>query len=57
MVSGHLGAGKRVVCMDGLRPLRNEMLAKELSLVDVAGKKARRGAESGNPFIQVRDLY
>jgi hypothetical protein len=33
------------------------MLAKELSLVDVAGKKARRGAESGNPFIQVRDLY
>ena len=48
------GRGKRVVCMDGLDLY--EMLDKNLSFADVLSKKVRRAAESGNPFVRVRDL-
>jgi hypothetical protein len=34
-----------------------EMLDKNLSFADVMVKKVRRAAESGNPFVRVRDLY
>jgi hypothetical protein len=49
------GRGKRVVCMDGLDLY--EMLDRELSFADVMATKVRRAAESGNPFVRVRDLY
>jgi predicted protein tyrosine phosphatase len=49
------GRGKRVVCMDGLDLY--EMLDRGLTFVDVLARKVRRAAESGNPFIRVRDLY
>ena len=49
------GRAKRVVCMDGLDLY--EMLDKNLSFADVMAKKVRRAAESGNPFVRVRDLY
>lgn len=49
------GRGKRVVCMDGLDLY--EVLNRNLSLADVLFKKVRRAAESGNPFVTVRDLY
>lgn len=49
------GKGKRVICMDGLDLY--EMLDKNLSFGEVVSKKARRAAESGNPFARVRDLY
>jgi len=49
------GSGKRVVCMDGLDLY--EMLDKNLSFADVVAKKVRHAAESGNPFVRVRDLY
>src|SRR6267143_167969 len=49
------GRGKRVVCMDGLDLY--EMLDKNLPFGDVLSKKVRRAAESGNPFVRVRDLY
>jgi hypothetical protein len=49
------GRGKRVVCMDGFDFY--EMLDKNLSFADVMAKKVRRAAESGNPFVRVRDLY
>lgn len=49
------GRGKRVVCMDGLD--LHDMLDRGLSFSDVMATKVRRAAESGNPFIRVRDLY
>jgi len=49
------GRGKRVVCMDGLDLY--EILDKNLLFADVMSKKVRRAAESGNPFVRVRDLY
>jgi hypothetical protein len=49
------GRGKRVVCMDGLD--LHDMLDRGLSFADVMAKKVRRYAESGRPFIRVRDLY
>lgn len=49
------GRGKRVVCMDGFDLY--EMLDKNLSFADVMAKKVRHAAESGNPFVRVRDLY
>lgn len=41
--------------MDGLDLY--EMLDKNLSFADVMTKKVRRAAESGNPFVRVRDLF
>ena len=49
------GRGKRVVCMDGLDLY--DMLERGLSFGDVMSRKVRRAAESGNPFVRVRDLY
>lgn len=49
------GRGKRVVCMDGLDLY--ETLDRRLSLEDVIARKVRRAAESGQPFVRVRDLY
>lgn len=48
------GKGKSVVCMDGLD--LSEMLLNRLSLRDVLSKKVRRAAESGQPFVRLRDL-
>lgn len=49
------GRGKRVVCMDGLDLF--DMLDRNLSLADVVARKVRRAAESGTPFVRVRDLF
>jgi hypothetical protein len=49
------GRGKRVVCMDGLDLY--ELLNRHLSLAEILAKKIRRAAESGHPFVSVRDLY
>ncbi len=49
------GRGKRVVCMDGLD--LHDMLDRGLPFADVMAKKVRRAAETGKPFIRVRDLY
>lgn len=49
------GRGKRVVCMDGLDIY--EMLEKTLRFADVMSRKVRCAAETGNPFVRVRDLF
>jgi len=49
------GRGKRVVCMDGLDLY--ETLNRRLPLSDVLNAKVRRAAESGKPFVRVRDLF
>ena len=49
------GRGKRVVCMDGLDLF--EVLSRELSLSQVLERKVRRAAETGLPFVRVRDLF
>ncbi|WP_214654095.1 restriction endonuclease [Pseudomonas triticifolii] len=49
------GRGRRVICMDGLDLY--EMLDREISLSELLKIKVRRAAETGSPFIRVRDLY
>ena len=49
------GRGKRVICMDGLDIY--DMLDRSLSFAEVMGRKVRRAAESGAPFVRVRDLF
>lgn len=49
------GKGKRIVCMDGFD--LSEMLRRKLSVVDVLEAKVRRAAETGKPFIPVRELF
>lgn len=49
------GRGKRVVCMDGLDLY--EMLDREIPLNQVLDRKVRRAAETGMPFLRVRDLF
>ncbi|KAK43702.1 hypothetical protein BG58_30740 [Caballeronia jiangsuensis] len=49
------GRGKRVVCMDGLDLY--EMLDREIPLSKVLDRKVRRAAETGMPFLRVRDLF
>lgn len=49
------GRGKRLICMDGFD--LTEMLRLKLSFVDVMDAKVRRAAETGCPFVQVRDLF
>lgn len=49
------GRGKRVICMDGLDLY--EALNRELPLNRVLDRKVRRAAETGNPFVRVRDLF
>lgn len=48
------GRAKRVVCMDGLDLY--DMLDGGLEFTDVLSKKVRRAAETGLPFVRVRDL-
>lgn len=49
------GRGKRVICMDGYDLY--ETLNRELPLNYVLERKVRRAAETGSPFIRVRDLF
>ena len=49
------GRGKRVVCMDGLDLY--EMLDRNIPLHQVLDRKVRRAAETGMPFLRVRDLF
>lgn len=49
------GRGKRVICMDGLDLY--EMLDREIPLTHVLERKIRRAAETGSPFLRVRDLF
>jgi hypothetical protein len=49
------GRGKRTICMDGFDI--SEMLRLRLSFVKVMEAKARRAAETGCPFVSVRDLF
>ena len=49
------GRGKRVICMDGLDLY--EMLDREIPLNQVLERKVRRAAETGSPFVRVRDLF
>jgi hypothetical protein len=48
------GRGKPVILMNGLDLY--ETLTRGLSLVDVLAKKVRRAAETGHPYVPVRDL-
>lgn len=48
------GKGKSVVCMDGFD--LSEMLQNHLSLSKVLSLKVRRAAETGHPFVRLRDL-
>ncbi len=48
------GRGKSLICMDGFD--LSEMLRRRLSIVDVLAAKVRRAAETGSPFMRVRDL-
>jgi len=49
------GRGKRVICMDGYDLY--EALNREIPLNHVLEQKIRRAAETGSPFIRVRDLF
>lgn len=49
------GRGKRVICMDGYDLY--EALNREIPLNHVIEHKVRRAAETGSPFIRVRDLF
>lgn len=49
------GRGKKVICMDGLDMY--EILNREIPLTDVLERKIRRAAETGKPFIPIRELF
>ena len=49
------GRGKRTICMDGFDI--SEMLKLRLSFIMVMEAKVRRAAETGFPFISVRELF
>jgi hypothetical protein len=49
------GRGKRTICMDGFDIF--EMLRSRLSFVKVMEAKVRKAAETGCPFVSVRDLF
>jgi hypothetical protein len=49
------GRGKRTICMDGFDI--SEMLMRRLSFVKVIDAKVRRAAETGCPFVSIRDLF
>lgn len=49
------GRGKRVICMDGLDIY--EVLSREIPLNHVLNRKVRHAAETGSPFVRVRDLF
>ena len=49
------GRGKRTICMDGFDI--SEMLRLRLSFIKILDLKVRRAAETGCPFVSVRDLF
>lgn len=49
------GRGKSIVCMDGLDLY--EILNRPLDFREVLALKVRRAAETGRPFMRVRDLF
>lgn len=49
------GRAKRIICMDGLDLF--DVLQRGMSLQEVLERKVRRAAETGLPFIRVRDLF
>jgi hypothetical protein len=49
------GNGKRIICMDGLDLY--EILHNRRSLLDVLRLKVRAAAETGCPFVSVRNLF
>ncbi len=49
------GRGRRVICTDGFNLF--ETLDGEILLNHVLERKMRRAAETGSPFIRVRDLF
>lgn len=49
------GRGKRLICMDGFD--LSEMLRRRLLFTKVLDAKVRRAAETGCPFVSVRDLF
>jgi hypothetical protein len=49
------GRGKSLICMSGLDIY--DMLDREIPLPQVLLRKARHMAETGSPFVQVRDLF
>jgi hypothetical protein len=49
------GRGKRIICMDGLDLY--ETLRRGLPLDHVLDQKIRRAAETGRPFIPIRELF
>lgn len=49
------GTGKPVICMDGLD--LHDTLERRLALDKVLAAKARRAAETGKLFVQVRDIF
>ncbi len=49
------GRGKRVICMDGFD--LSEMLRLKLPLARILAAKVRKAAETGSPFIPVRELF
>jgi len=49
------GRGKRVICMDGLDLY--DTLNQRIPLNEVLARKVRRAAETGSPFVRVRDLF
>ena len=49
------GAARRTICMDGLDLW--ELLDRKIPFNEVVERKVRRAAESGAPFVRVRDLF
>ena len=49
------GRGKRVICMDGSDLY--DALAREIPINHVLERKVRHAAETGEPFVRVRDLF
>jgi Restriction endonuclease len=49
------GRGKRIICMDGLDLYY--LLQRGLALDQVLDRKVRAAAETGHPFMRVRDLF
>jgi hypothetical protein len=49
------GKGKRMICMDGFD--LSEILRLRLAFTDVIAAKVRMAAETGYPFVPVRELF
>ena len=49
------GRGKRIICMSGED--FDAMFEQQLPIDEVIARKARRFAETGNPYVRVRELF